>query len=163
MGKNVSSNLLQLLNEQISHEGYNAQLYLKIGTYLRNKGLNKMAAHFIGQVDEEHSHQKKIADYLTDRNEEVLALTIPEVALSFTGIKQIAFLYLKQEQDTTAKLKSIARAAFEENDLLTFRFLQEVLEYQRSEEDEALTFQDKAELANDDWQTILLWDANFSL
>ena len=161
---NVSPKLVEMLNQQIAHEGLNSQKYAYVGAWLKNKGLNKIGAHFFpAQTNEERNHQDEIRDYLIKRNEEVRSHLIPEFKMEITGVIQIAQFYLETEQDTTAKLKAIALAAFAEGDLLTFNFLQEMLEHQVHEEDEAITFLDKAIMADDAPEVLLLWDANFSL
>jgi ferritin len=40
-------------------------------------------------------------------------------------------------------------------------FMRELLKIQRTEEDEALGFLDKAKMADNDLKTWLIWDANF--
>jgi len=161
---NVSPKLVEMLNQQIAHEGLNSQKYAYIGAWLQNKGLNKIGAHFFpGQTDEERSHQDLIRDYLIKRNENVQSYVIPEFKMELSGVTQIAQFYLATEQETTAKLKAIALAAFAEGDLLTFDFAMDMVHKQLNEEDEAITFLDKAIMADDAPEVLLLWDANFSL
>jgi ferritin len=161
---NISPSTLEMLNQQIADEGLNSQKYAYIGAYLKNKGLNNIGAHFLPkQVDEERKHQDQIREYIIQRNEHVCSYLIPEFKMELTGVLQIAQFYLATEQQTTARLKAIAQAAFAEGDLLTFHFLQHMLDDQLHEEDEAITFLDKATMADDAPEVLLLWDANFSL
>lgn len=161
---NISPQTLELLNQQIMNEGLNSQKYAYIGAWLKNKGLNKIGAHFYpGQTNEEREHQDLIRDYIIDRNEKVESYSIPAFSMDFNGVIQIAEFYLKTEQETTQQWKNIAMAAFGEVDLLTFDYAMEMVHKQRKEEDEAITFLDKANMANDAWEVLLLWDANFSL
>ncbi len=159
---NVSSKLIQMLNEQLAHEAYNSRLYLQIGAYLKNLGLDGIASLFYGQFDEENGHQKKVVDYLTDRNELVLCLEVPNVNFTPTTLTAIADAYLKQEQMTTGMLKQIARQAMNEMDLITFKWAQDMLDQQRIEEEEATTFRDKMYMAGDNMKTLVLLDAEFA-
>lgn len=161
---NISPATLEMLNQQIAHEGLNSQKYAYIGAWLKNKGLNKIGAHFFpGQTDEEREHQDDVRKYIIDRNEKVESYVIPEFSMDITGVVQIAEFYLKTEQETTQQWKNIAMTAFKEVDLLTFNYAMEMVAKQRKEEDEAITFLDKAIMANDAPEVLLLWDANFSL
>lgn len=160
---NISSQLIQMLNEQLAHEAYNSRLYLKIGAYVKNLGLDNIASLFYGQFDEENGHQKKVVDYLTDRNELVLCLNVPNVDFNPTTLTSIADAYLKQEQLTTAMLKEIAKQAMAEMDLMTFKWAQDMLEQQRIEEEEAITFRDKMYMAGDNLKTLVLLDAEFKV
>lgn len=162
MKSNLSSAILQLLNEQIAHELYNSNLYKKIGSYLKNIGLDNIGDHFYDdQTKEEHSHADKITSFLVDRNEKVELLSIPEVNIEFTDIIQIAELYVVQEQLTTSYLTKIASQSLIENDYITFGFMQEMINYQRVEESESITFRDRALMTQNDYKTVLIWDANF--
>ena len=158
----VSKELLKLLHEQISHESYNAHLYLKIYAYLKNKGLDNLSVRFQTQFAEENTHQQKIVDYLTDRNEEVIVIETPKVDFIPMNIIQIAQAYLAQEQMTTKRLKEIAMVAWNETDLLTFKFLQDMLEIQRTEEEEAFTFLDQASMTQNDPKAVLMWNMGYA-
>lgn len=161
---NVSPRLVELLNQQITHEAYNSQLYHKLGGHLINMGLNNIGDFFYSnQVDEEHDHQKMVSKYLTDRNEKVEMYTVPAVDENFNSMTFIQFmeLYLRTEQSTTEKLKNIASISLEESDFLTFKFAQDLLEIQRVEEEESITMLDRAKMTENDMKVILLWDTNF--
>lgn len=160
---NISTKTLTMLIQQISDESYNAHLYLKIYSYLKNKGLDNMAAHFRHQFEEEIEHQKMIADYITDRNEDIIVLGVNEVDFEPTNLLEVANTYLKQEQHTTKKLINIAKSAFEESDFITFSFMQEMINNQKEEEEEAFTFLDKVELIGEDWSNIVLLDQAFKI
>lgn len=159
---NISSTLIEMLNEQLVHEAYNSRFYLQIGAYIKNLGLDNIASVFYGQFDEENEHQKKVVKYLTDRNELVMCLEVPSAAPTPMTLTAIADAFLKQEQLTTLKLKNIARQAMNEMDLITFKWAQDMLEQQRIEEEEAITFRDKMYMAGNSMQTLVLLDAEFA-
>lgn len=162
---NISHSTVQLLNEQIVREGFNSNRYALIGAALINIGLNNIGNYFaIKQRDEEREHQDKIRKYLTDRNEQVLSLPIPEFApIDAKDLVSIGNIYVQAEKETTSYLKEIAFTAFEEQDLLTFNFITELLLEQRAQEEEAITFLDQAKMTANAPEVALLWDANFSI
>lgn len=159
----VSASLIDQLCDQMAHELYNAQLYLKIATNLRNQGLDNLAKLFDGQVVEEHGHQALIAAYLTDRNENVTLKPVEAVTENPSDILEIAKKFVSQEQLTTKKLKAIAKSAWDEFDLITFQFVQDMINKQRIEEAEAFTFLDQANITDGDKKTVLLWNQTFTV
>lgn len=159
---NISSVSLNLLNQQIAHELWNSSIYRYMGSYLKKMGLNNIGDFFYGdQVKEEQSHAQLISDYINDRNETVLALPVPEGTLDIQNLNHFASLYLEREQLTTSKLSAIAQQALSEGDYMLFDFMQEMIHKQRAEEDEALTFLDRAFMAANDLKTWLIFDATY--
>jgi ferritin len=164
MTEMLSTNLVELFKLQISHELYNSQFYTKVGMTLKNMGLDNIGNHFYDtQREEEQGHKKLLCDYLIDRNINVEIIPIPEVNFNFTTMSDVASQYLALEMLTTARLKEIAKVALIESDFITFGFVTEMINIQRVEESEALSFKDKITLINDDMKVVLLFDANFSL
>jgi ferritin len=159
---NISKESLRLLNAQIQHELWNSNIYRFMGSYLKKMGLNNIGDFFyVDQVKEEQSHAQLISDYINDRNEMVLSLPVPEGNLQINNLNHFADLYLEREQITTEKLSVIAQQALSEGDFMLFDFMREMIAKQRVEEDEALTYKDRAYMADNDLKTYLIWDANF--
>jgi ferritin len=159
---NISAVSLNLLNQQIAHELWNSSIYRYMGSYLKKMGLNNIGNFFYeDQVKEEQSHAQLISDYINDRNETVQALSVPEGNVDIQNLNHFASLYLEREQLTTAKLSAIAQQALTESDYMLFDFMQEMIRKQRSEEDEALTFMDRAFMAANDLKTWLIFDATY--
>jgi ferritin len=161
---NISEESLRLLNNQIKEEMYNSQFYRYIGSYLKQMGLDNIGSYFGDtQVQEEQSHSQMITDYINDRNEKVIVLPVPEVNIEFQSLTQLAELYLQREQITTAKLSIIASNALSESDFMLFDFMQGLVKIQRDEERDALSYLDRARMADNDLKTYLIWDANFKI
>lgn len=159
---NISEVSLGLLNQQIRHELLNSQKYRYIGSYLKRIGLDNIGNYFLNhQVNEEFSHSKLITDYINDRDEKVITEPIPSGDIEFNSLTELANIYLQTEQETTLKLSVIANQALSEGDFMLFDFIQEMIRKQRNEEDEALTYKNKADMADNDMKTYLIWDANF--
>ncbi len=159
MEKLISDNLNEVMCEQIGQEKFNANLYLYIAGYLKNKGLDGLAKHFEGQHSEETEHAKMIFDFLADHSSPINIPEINSPNMPLDRIVQIAELYLEREIDTTKSLNSIKHLAMDEDNPTAEEFMRDMIKAQIHEYAEATTFYDKAILAGDNWQTILLWDA----
>lgn len=161
---NISQESLSLLNNQIKEEIYNSQFYRYIGSYLKKMGLDNIGSYFgETQVQEEQSHSQVITDYINDRNEKVVVLSVPEVNIEIQSLTQLAELYLQREQITTAKLSTIISNALAEGDFMLFDFMQGMVKIQREEEKHALSYLDRARMADNDLKTYLIWDSNFKI
>lgn len=159
----VSETLVKMLSDQAGREAYNSRFYLRIHNTLSVQGLDKIAAHFRGQYDEECAHAALVIDYLNKRNERAQIVAVDAIDADPQSATDIAQQYVARERATTADWKRIAAAAWGEMDLLTFAFAQEMLDKQVAEEDEAMTFQDQAEATKNDSAMVLLWNLNFAI
>lgn len=155
--KLISDILTQAVCEQIAHENYNANLYMYICGYLRNKGLDKLAAHFSGQRDEELEHAKDFFDFLTDLNGNVTMAMVPEVELNISTFQDIAKAYLAREILTTKSISYLRDLAVEEKNPVADEFFRKMISLQQKELAEASSMSDKADLLPEWWQ-VALWD-----
>lgn len=162
MANLLSSNINNVLCEQIAQERYNAGAYMKIAGRLEQKGLNNLAKHFIGQIQEENDHAKQIFDYIVDLNGYIDVQEVTPVIVELSDILEIANLYMNTEITTTNSLKEIANLAMEENDLVTWDFIMGMIRQQRVEYAEATTFLDNAELCGSDWYRVKVWNDSIS-
>ena len=156
--KLISDNLISVLIEQLGHEKYNANLYLFIGGFLKNKGLNNLAKIFEGQYTEEIEHAMMIYNLLTDMNAPVVIPEIPRIEFVFNSIIDIANQYLEREILTTQSLDDIKKLAIEENNPVVEERMRYMITLQQHEYSEATDFVDKAELTGGDWRFVFLWD-----
>ena len=154
----IEDGLASSLYEQLSHERYNASLYLFIAGDLKNRGFDNLAKHFEEQHDEEISHSLIIYNLLTDLNAPVKILEINEVSLSINNIMDIATAYLEREILTTQSLNEIKKQAIEEENCVVEECMRGMIVKQQAEYEEATGFSDHAELMNGDWFKVLLWD-----
>lgn len=153
----ISDRLCESLCVQLSHERYNAGLYLYVASFLQNKGLNGLAKHFLEQWDEENGHAKQIQEFLTDMNAPVHMLQVEMVNEPIDTIIDIAELYLSTEKETTSNLEAIKEITIEESNGVAEEFLRQMVNQQRAEFAEALDFYDNAELTNGDWWKVKVW------
>jgi bacterioferritin B len=155
----INDSLKSALCEQIGHEFYNANLYLYMCAFLRNKGLDNLAKHFEGQHEEETGHGKEFVSLLTDLNADVFIPEIDEINTQFASIVGLAQLYLEREFLTTTSIGEILKLAIQDNNYVVEQKMREMIAKQQKEYEEATTFLDRATLMPEWWQ-VALWDAS---
>lgn len=153
----ISEQLCKALCVQLSHERYNAGLYLYVASFLQNKGLDGLGKIFLEHWEEENSHAKQIQEFLVDMSAPVHMLQIEEVNEPIDTIFDIAELYLSAEKETTEKLNMIKEIAVEEGNCVAEEFLRKMIRQQRDEYKESLNFYDNAELTGGDWWKCKVW------
>lgn len=154
--KLISEALKNGLCEQLSHEFYNANLYLYICGFLRNKGLDNVAKHFEGQYKEELEHGMEFFNLLTDLNADVVIPEIEGVSIEINSIKDVATLYLEREILTTKSIYELKLLSMAEKCPIAEEKMREMISKQQHEYEEATTFADKAEIAPEWWQWLLM-------
>jgi ferritin len=154
----INESLRAALCEQIGHEFYNANLYMYMCAFLRNKGLDNLAKHFEGQHEEEIGHGKEFVSLLTDLNAEVFIPEVDEINMPFVSIVGLAQAYLDREILTTTSIYEIKNLAEEDKNPVVEEKCREMIAKQQKEYEEATTFLDKATLMPEWWQ-VALWDA----
>jgi ferritin len=154
----MSDSLRNSICEQIGHERYNANLYLYMAGYLKNKGLDNIAKHFEEQDKEEIGHSLEFFNLLTDLNADVKIPEIDSISMSFPMIIDLAKAYLEREMLTTASINEIKKLAIDEDNPVVEEKMREMITKQQKEYEEATSFLDKATLLPEWWQ-IALWDA----
>ena len=154
----INDSLASSIWEQIVHEKYNANIYLYICGYLKNKGLDNLAKHFMEQHDEETEHSKLFFNLLTDLNTEVKILEVPGCNFNFNNVLDVAEAYLQREITTTNNIGEIKNLAIETNNHVVEEFCRTMLTKQQAEYEEATTWQDRANMTGGDWKFVMLWD-----
>jgi len=154
----IGDSLRNALCEQIAHEFYNANLYLFVCAFLRNKGLDNLAKHFEGQQGEEMGHGMEFLNLLTDLNADVTIPEIDGIAIGINSIMDIATLYLNREVLTTKSIDEIKKLAIQDNNPVVEEKMREMITKQQNEYAEASTFMDNAFLCGDEWWKVKIWN-----
>jgi ferritin len=154
----IEESLVESLQEQIGHEKYNANLYLYIAGFLKNKGFNNIAKHFVEQHAEETGHSLMIFDLMTDLNAPIKIPEIDAIDMPINSIMEIAEAYLNREILTTESLDEIKKLAIEQSNPVVEEFMRKMLVLQQNEYAEATDFMDKSQLTGNDWKWVFMWD-----
>jgi ferritin len=158
----MNDSLKDAICEQIGHEKYNANLYLYICGFLKNKGLDNISKHFLEQHEEETGHSLEFFNLLTDLNTDIYIPEIAEIKMPFDSIIGIASAYLDREILTTNSIDEIKRLAIQGNNPVVEEKMREMISKQQKEYEEATSFQDNALLCGDDWWKVKVWNDSLS-
>lgn len=146
----LTSKILNLLNQQISHELNNQTIYRNAQAYFSNLDLDGWASFFGLQAEGEYSHYKHIISYLDDKNAPYEINVLSYTNRQFKDVKEILDSYYATEIITTKKLYAIAEQAKLEKDHSTIVWLYTIpvaegglslIHEQIEEEDSALSLQ----------------------
>ena len=145
----AESRFLQLLREQIGHEFDAHQQYVAIAVWFDGQDLPQLARHYYAQALEERNHALMIVRYLLDRNLPVELPAGGAVRNDFGTALDPISLALAQEQQVTAQIEAIFRAARDEGDALGEQFLLWFLKEQVEEVASATTLRTVAQRAGE--------------
>ena len=130
----INPNLKQALNEQIGHELSASNAYLGIAAYFAGMSLDRWAAFFYKQAEEEREHAMKIVRFLIDVDADFSIPAVGEQTTTYgSGMDALQFAR-KNERDVTAQFHRMADMALAEKDYTTFQFLQWFISEQVEEE-----------------------------
>jgi ferritin len=164
----ISAKMALLLSEQANRELYNSNFYLVIYNYFMEQNLNGIARHFARQVEEEREHNKKFIDYITSRTGQVSHSAIPDPDFHMPYLTEdpkhfldVMKAYVALEEKTTAEIIKLSQEALNLGDMQTFVFLQELIQIQTVEEEEAQTYLVKAQVFGGSVFGIYMWNEEF--
>lgn len=136
----VSDKLAEMLMMQIRHEQNNANIYATISNYFDSIGLEQCHRWFSHQRQEELEHAQKLIDFSTEAGIELDLTGIDKTDLSdILDPVKLMQKYLDLEISTTDSIRKLCRQALDDNDFVTFHFLNGFIVAQLSEENEAQT------------------------
>jgi ferritin len=158
MIKLINDGLCASLCQQLAAEKYNANIYLFIAADLKNRGFNNLAKHFEQQHEEETGHSLIIYNLLTDLNAPVMLHRVDEVILRIGFVTDIASAYLEREIITTTSLDEIKRQAIDDGNPVVEERMRQMLLLQQAEYEEAMDWNDHAQICGTDWFKVMVWD-----
>jgi ferritin len=154
----ISMTLCSAICEQIGHEKYNANLYLFICGFLRNKGFDNLSKHFEQQHEEETGHSLEFFNLLTDLGAPIMIPEIDAIDIKFNSIVDIAQAYVDREILTTTSIEELKQMAISEKNSVVEEMMREMIKIQQAEYQESTTFFDNAELCGSDWYKVKVWN-----
>lgn len=146
----VSSELSQLIIQQISKEQYNANLYLAMCSFFDNKGLKNTSKWFKHQYEEETNHGKLLFDYLIDSGVSVCPIEVNKPVVNGSTSIELIDQYSQAERDTTDSIKKMCDQALDDSDYISFHFLSDLIYQQKDEEGESTLLQNVYKLSNNE-------------
>jgi len=129
----IKPNIIELLNAQITHETYAAQLYLQMAMWCEDRGMHGAATFFRAHVPEEMIHRDKLVDYMIESGAVVRIEAVPAPRAEYDDLVEVLQAAYGHEQKVTAQIHKLAEVALEEKDFSTFNMLQWFISEQREE------------------------------
>lgn len=112
-----------MLGEQIANEFTASHQYVAVAVWYADRDLPRLAAHFYRQSLEERNHAMMMVQYMLDRNLPVRIPPVGGVRSEFADATEPLALALAQEEEVTARIKDLFRAARAEEDALGEQFI----------------------------------------
>lgn len=148
----------RLINEQITHEQYAAQLYLSMSAWFYGRDLDGIGHYFRVQSKEELMHAEKFFDYLNDLGGTIKLGAVDAPPHDFADEKSIFALALEHEKKVSQSIFNILKVANEVNDFPTTNFLQWFVNEQVEEEANASQLVSKINMVIDNPSALYLFD-----
>lgn len=154
----ISTNVANLLNEQITKEQFAAQYYLSMSAWFSARDLDGIANYFRIQSKEELMHADKMFDYLNDVGAEIIIGAIEQPPYQFTDATEIFIKALAHERLVTKSIFNILKNANDEGDFATVSFLQWFVNEQVEEEANASQLVTKIKMVSENQSALYLFD-----
>src|ERR1019366_613977 len=100
----LSNTLAKALNDQMTNEAYNAQIYLSYGAWAGDKGYDGIANFLFRHANEERNHMMKILEYILKRGAKVVVTSIPSPGADPVSVNDCFEKIYKSEVENTASI-----------------------------------------------------------
>ncbi len=143
----LSDTLAQALNEQMTKEAHASQIYLSYAAWADGEGYSGISNFLFRHAAEERNHMMKVLEYILKRGAKVRVVAIPPPAADPSSINNCFEKVFEHEVDNTSAVYKIVKMAFNEEDWITYNFMQWFVNEQAEEETLALELLDKVKIA----------------
>ena len=147
--KRISDKMEKALNEQMTREAFQAQVYLSYASWAEVNGLPGIAAFLYKHMTEEREHMFKFLKFINDRGGQALVQAIEAPPVDPKDLGDCLRKTLQHEIDNSKSIDEIVNLAHEEKDWATFNFGQWFVKEQIEEETLINTLLDQYNLATD--------------
>jgi ferritin len=146
----LSATLAKALNDQMTNEAHNAQIYLAYAAWASEKGYDGIANFLFRHSNEERNHMMKILEYVLKRGGKVVVSAIPSPGPEPKNVNDCFEKIFKSEVENTASIYNIVNMSMTEKDWATWNFMQWFVKEQTEEETLALDLLSKVKIAGGD-------------
>jgi ferritin len=143
----LSESLRKALNDQMTKEAWQSQVYLSYATWANSAGYEGIANFLFRHAEEERNHMMKFLEYILERGAEVKIEAIPAPGAAPTSVQDCFNKVFEQEVGNTKGIYKIVKMSFDEEDWATWHFMQWFVKEQTEEETLALNLLDKIKIA----------------
>jgi ferritin len=132
--KRISNKIEKVLNDQMTREAYQAQIYLSYASWAEYNSYAGVANFLYKHAHEEREHMFKLIKYINDRGGKTKIEAIKAPHSDPKDMEDCLKKVLKHEIDNSAAIDAIVNLAHEEKDWATFNFGQWFVKEQMEEE-----------------------------
>ncbi|HTH82508.1 MAG TPA: ferritin [Mucilaginibacter sp.] len=143
----LSPTLAKALNDQMTNEAHNAQIYLAYAAWASDKGYEGIANFLFRHVNEERNHMMKFLEYILKRGAKVVVSAIPAPGPDPISINDCFEKVFQSEVDNTNNIYNLVNMSMAEKDWATWNFMQWFVKEQTEEETLALDLLAKIKVA----------------
>ncbi len=147
--------LVKLLQAQIGNEERAARIYRQMGYLCKNHNLLGAAAFFEGHAQEEYEHMIMFAEYLYERDQEVVFSAQEATIMQYKSLVGLVEKALEHEREVTAQILEIHKLCDEVRDVSAQIFIDGFVAEQQEEEALFKKLLGRLKLVGDD--TRALW------
>ena len=148
----------------MTKEAYASQIYLSYAAWADGEGYGGIANFLFRHAAEERNHMMKILEYILKRGAKVRVVAIPPPAADPSSVNNLFEKVFEHEVDNTSAVYKIVKMAFNEEDWITWNFMQWFVNEQAEEETLALELLDKIKIAGGEKATTeALYEVNKEL
>src|ERR1700709_2068152 len=143
----LSSTLAAALNNQMTNEAHNAQIYLAYASWASDKGYGGIANFLFRHANEERNHMMKFLEYILKRGGKVVVTAIPDPGPDPVSVNECFEKVFTSEVENTKRIYDIVNMSMAEKDWATWNFMQWFVKEQTEEEKMALDLLSKIKIA----------------
>jgi ferritin len=143
----LSKKLAKALNDQMTNEAHNAQIYLAYASWASDKGYDGIANFLFRHANEERNHMMKFLEYILKRGGKVVINAIPAPGNDPENVNDCFEKVFKSEVENTTSIYKIVDLSMEEKDWATWNFMQWFVREQTEEETLAIDLLSKIKVA----------------
>lgn len=143
----LSESLCKVLNEQMTKEAYQAQVYLAYASWATAQGYQGIGNFLFRHANEERNHMMKFLEYILERGAKVDIQPIEGPGSDPTDVYDCFQKTFDHEVGNTESIYKIVKQSFDEADWATWNFLQWFVKEQTEEETLIMDMLDKLKIA----------------
>lgn len=143
----LSGSLCKALNEQMTNEAYQSQVYLSYASWATAQGYEGVGNFLFRHANEERNHMMKFLEYILQRGATVDIQAIADPGPTPNGVYDCFQKTYQHEVDNTESIYKLVKQSFDEADWATWNFLQWFVKEQTEEETLIMDMLDKFKIA----------------
>lgn len=143
----LSKTIEAALNDQMTKEAWNAQIYLSYASWADSQGYEGIANFLMRHAHEERNHMMKFLEFIQKRGGKVIITAIPAPNADPKDVNDCFNKVFEAEVDNTNSIYKIVKMSHDEQDWATWNFMQWFVREQIEEETLALDLLAKIKIA----------------